>query len=225
LLEQLERDAQEREAKARESFTRFCADARLAETDAPRRRAAQPSAQWHVERGDEPPWIVRYGVAADLILAPRGAGEEASSRATLEAVLLETGRPLLIPAAGALPATFERVAIAWKPMPQAARAVAAALPFLSRAREVSVLTVEEATGQSDDAERLVRNLAWHGVAATSKRLDPGRDAAGALLAAAGGAADLLVIGGYGHSRLREWVFGGFTRRVLAEAPLPLLMSH
>jgi nucleotide-binding universal stress UspA family protein len=225
LLEQLERDTEEREVSARASFTRLCADAGLAETDMPSGGVTQPSAQWHVEQGEEPPWMVRYGVAADLIVAPRGAGEPASGRATLEAVLFDTGRPLLIPAAAALPEAFERVAIAWKPTPEAARAVAAALPFLANARETTVFIVEEEAGRPQEAERLAGNLAWHGVAATAKRLDPGPDAPATLLAAAGAAADLLVIGGYGHSRLREWVFGGFTQRVLADAPLPLLMAH
>ena len=72
----------------------------------------------------------------------------------------------------------------------------------------------------------MRNLAWHDVAATTLRLTPGPEgAAEALLTAAGERADLLVMGGYGHSRLREWVFGGVTERVLGNAPLPVLMMH
>jgi nucleotide-binding universal stress UspA family protein len=92
---------------------------------------------------------------------------------------------------------------------------------------VVVLCVEEdESGPHDEAERLVRNLAWHGVAAGIERLKPSADgAASTLLAAAGDRAGLLVMGGYGHSRLREWVFGGFTRHALAEATLPVLMMH
>lgn len=176
--------------------------------------------------------MTTYGVAADLIVAPRPSGEEVGASATLEAVLLESGRPILIPAAAAMPANFARIAIAWKPTPQAARAVAAAMPFLVRAKEVVVVSVAEAAGEGeppgerDDAERLVQSLAWHGIAATTLRLDPGPEGAAAtLLGTAGQRADLLVIGGYGHSRLREWVFGGFTQRVLADAPLPVLIAH
>ena len=84
-----------------------------------------------------------YGIAADLIVARRGTDEECAARSTLEAALLETGRPVLIPAASTMPATFERIAIAWKPTPQAARAVALAMPFLRRAKEIIVVTVEE----------------------------------------------------------------------------------
>ena len=137
LIEQLERDSSERERKAQEIFTRFCGAAGLAVTSAPTKETeAAPSAEWHVETGEEPRWMATYGVASDLILLPRAIGEEVLGRATLEAVLLEAGRPILIPAATAMPANFERIAIAWKPTPQAARAVAAAMPFLTRAREI-----------------------------------------------------------------------------------------
>jgi nucleotide-binding universal stress UspA family protein len=228
LIEQLEKDSHEREAKAHEIFTRFCDGAGLAPISAPAlASAAAPSAEWHVETGEEPRWMATYGVAADLIIAPRATGdEEGVARATLEAVLLESGRPILIPAATAMPATFERIAIAWKPTPQAARAVAAALPFLAQAREIVVITVEEADDWRDEAGRLVRNLAWHGIAATTLQLKPGSEGdAATLLAGIGDRADLLVMGGYGHSRLREWVFGGFTQLVLAGAPLPVLIAH
>jgi nucleotide-binding universal stress UspA family protein len=231
LIEQLERDASEREAKAREIFTRFCAGAGLAVTSAPTpEKAAAPSAEWHVETGEEPLWMAAYGVAADLIVVPRAIGEEALGRASLEAVLLESGRPIMIPAAAATSANFERIAVAWKPTPQAARALAAAMPFLARAKEIVVITVEEQAeerpGERDQADRLVRNLAWHGLAATTLRLKPGPEGAAAtLLAGVGDRADLLVMGGYGHSRLREWVFGGFTQLMLANAPLPVLIAH
>jgi nucleotide-binding universal stress UspA family protein len=227
LIEQLEKDSQERERKAHEIFTRFCSGAGLAAISAPTRAsAAAPSAEWHVETGEEPRWMATYGVAADLIIAPRATGEGVLARATLEAVLLESGRPILIPAAAAMPAKFERIAIAWKPTPQAARAVAAAMPLLAGAKEIVVITVEEEAGERDAADRLVRNLAWHGLAATILSLQPGPEGAAAtLLVGVGSRADLLVMGGYGHSRLREWVFGGFTQLVLADAPLPVLIAH
>jgi nucleotide-binding universal stress UspA family protein len=236
LIEQLEQDSREREAKARENFTRFCAAAGLALSTAPPAGATPmpsaelPSAEWHVETGDEPRWTAAYGVASDLIVAPRAADKDGGARPTLEAVLLESGRPLMIPAASAMPASFERIAIAWKPTPQAARAVAAAMPFLARAKEIVVMTVEDSEAASPtehrDTDRLVRNLAWHGIAATTALLKPGPEGAGAtLLSSAANRADLLVMGGYGHSRLREWVFGGVTQLVLADAPLPVLIAH
>ena len=227
LVEQLEKDAAERERMARANFTRFCSGAGLAEMTAPvPGGGAGPSAAFHVETGEEPRWIAAYGTAADLIVVPRGDGEDAPSRSTMETALLETGRPVLIPAASPLPAQFGRIAIAWKPTPQAARSVALAAPFLQRAAEVLVATVDEEPEARHDCDRIVQNLAWRGLAAKAERVAPGGEgAAASLLAAVAGRADLLVMGGYGHSRMREWVFGGFTQHVLANAPLPVLMVH
>ena len=107
--------------------------------------------------------MAQYGFTADLIVAARGTAEHATAPSTLEAVLVETGRPLLIPSIGApLAEMTDRVAIPWKPTPQTARAVAAAMPLLAGAKEIAVMTVEEEEDRGDDADRLVRNLAWHG---------------------------------------------------------------
>jgi nucleotide-binding universal stress UspA family protein len=227
LIEQLEQEVREREANAQRSFAGFCAREGLTLASSPADGRTKPSAQWHVETGQEPRWMAAYGTTADLIVASRGSGDDFTLRSILEAVLLETGRPLLIPSAGAPAAMMaEKIAIAWKPTPEAARAVALAMPFLARAKEIVVMTVEEEEGRRDDADRLVRGLAWHGLSANVERLTPGpHGAAETLLAAASSKAGLLVMGGYGHSRLREWVFGGFTQRILAEAPLPVLIAH
>jgi nucleotide-binding universal stress UspA family protein len=226
-IERLEQDADERATRARKTFDAFCAREKLTLAGAPGGRKKGPSAEWHVETGQEPRCFVTYGRAADLIVAPRGTADDPSPRSLLEAVLLESGRPVLIPSAKApAAARGDTVAIGWKPEPQCARAVAAAMPLVSCAKNVVVLCVEENDGQDDEADRLVRNLAWHGISATTQRLKPSADgAAAALLAAAAKTAGLLVMGGYGHTRLREWVFGGFTQRAVSDAPLPILMVH
>ncbi|MGD9615256.1 MAG: universal stress protein [Alphaproteobacteria bacterium] len=231
LIEQLEADAAQHETRARDGFTRFCAAAGLAVPGAPASQgsaqANTPSAEFHVETGREAEWVAVYGRSADLVIASRWGGE-ALARSTLETVLLETGRPLLIPGpdTAPLPEPIGRIAIAWKPVPQAARAVALAMPFLDRAKEVVIATVEESVDERDEIDRLSRYLGRHGLTPTIARMRPGPDGAAAtLLSAIAGRADLLVMGGYGHSRLREWVFGGFTDHVLAGAPLPVLMVH
>ena len=117
--------------------------------------------------------MAAYGVAADLIVARRGSDEDMRARSTLEAVLLETGRPVLIPAAAAMPAKFERIAIAWKPTPQAARAVAFAMPFLPAPRRSSSSRWMKPGGRATTADRLVRNLVWHGFAATRRAAGAG----------------------------------------------------
>ena len=226
LIEQLEADATQREARAKAGFEQFCADTGLTVPGAP---AEQPAGARRRNGTSKPAgspigWRLT-AAASDLVVASRSV-DEALGRSTLEAVLLETGRPLLIPGPAAMPAAVERIAIAWKPVPQAARAVALAMPFLQRASEVIIATVEESAEDGDEIARLSRYLEWHGLHSTVARMRPGPDGAAAtLLSAIAGRADLLVMGGYGHSRVREWVFGGFTTHVLADAPLPVLMAH
>jgi nucleotide-binding universal stress UspA family protein len=226
VVEQLGHDAAEREAKTHAVFANFCRGEGIPLAAAPGAGADAVSGQWHSEIGQEARWTVAYGTTSDLIVASRRTSDGSGlARSTIEALLLETGRPLLITDGSIAAALAERVAIAWKPTPQAARAVAFAMPILSHAKAVSVLTVVEDEGGEDDAERLVRYLQWHGVKAVAERLTAGPDAAETLLAAASPRSELLVMGGYGHTRLREWVFGGFTQRVLADAPLPILIAH
>jgi len=228
LIQQLEQDARDREARARQTLEDFCRRENLPLIDAPENKPTTgPSAQWQVETGDEATTVASHGMLADLVICARSPDAHFTTRLILESALLNTGRPLLIPRAAGKPADFTggTVAIAWKPTPQAARAVGAAMPLLMRAKDIVVITIEEesAPWQMDG---LVRNLAWHGLAVTAERLAPKRrDPAKTLLEAASKTASLLVMGGYGHSRIREWVFGGFTQQVLTEAPLAVLMAH
>jgi nucleotide-binding universal stress UspA family protein len=230
LIEQLEADVAARENRAKDNFEQFCRSAGLAVTETPAGASDAPSAEWRVETGQEPNWLAAYGRTRDLIVASRSP-DGVSGRATLEAVLIETGRPLFIPgdAAGgatAMPAAIERVAIAWKPAAQAARAVALAMPLIERASEVLIASVEERPDERDEIDQLTRYLGWHGKTPAIRRMPAGPDGAAAtLLAALAGHADLVVMGGYGHSRLRQWIFGGFTQHVLAGAALPVLLAH
>jgi len=227
IIDDIARDADEGEARARSGFAEFCTRENLPLAATASDTHATPSAEFHVETGEDVRWMAAYGLTADLLIAPRGVpGDDAVARSILEALLLETGRPLMIPATTPATAMPERIAVAWKPTPQAARAVGLAMPFLSRAKEVVVLTVDEEPGRRSDVDRLIGYFACHGLKATAERLQPGAgDPAETLINAAAARADLLVMGGYGHTRLREWVFGGFTQRVLADAPLAVLMSH
>jgi nucleotide-binding universal stress UspA family protein len=157
----------------------------------------------------------------------RPGEDEGVSLDTIEGALIDSGRPLLIPPAAPLTALPETVAIAWKATPQAARALTAASPFLSMAKQIVVLTVvEDQRAPEDDADRLMTGLRWHGVPISVRHLQPDRhNAADTLLSAVAEHAALLVMGGYGHSRLREWIFGGFTLSVLRGAEVPVLMAH
>src|SRR5205823_4705083 len=106
-------------------------------------------------------------------------------------------------------------------------AVTAASPFLQIAKQIVIMTVaEDNSALEHEAERLMAGLRWHGVPVTMRHLHPdGHNAADNLLSAAREHSSLLVMGGYGHSRLREWIFGGFTQHVLRGADVPVLMAH
>jgi nucleotide-binding universal stress UspA family protein len=224
IVSQFEQEAAQGEAKARADFAAFCAREALPSTGGD----DGPSAAFHVETGDPARWTTTYALTADLIIAHRDApGREAAARTMIEALLLETGRPLLVPGVAAPAPNFaDRVTIAWKPTAETARAVAAALPFLTRAKDVVIMRVTEDEADAGDTGRLVRYLARHGIKAAEQRLSPAAEGAAAtLLAAANARGGLLVMGGYGHTRLREWVFGGFTQLALDAAAIPVLMTH
>jgi nucleotide-binding universal stress UspA family protein len=122
----------------------------------------------------------------------------------------------------------DTVVITWKSTPEAGRAVAAAMPFLSTVKQIVIMTVAEdkTTVAEEGAARLMANLRWDGFSTSVRCLGSGaQGAAETLLAAAREQAALLVMGGYGHSRLCEWIFGGFTQRVLRGAEIPVLIAH
>jgi nucleotide-binding universal stress UspA family protein len=227
LVERLDEEADLRERRARELFDRFCAGEKLAIADAPPGPAA-PSAQWTQQVGSEPFWITEHGRAADLMVIGRTEDGEGVAPETVETALLDSGRPLLIPPAVAMSALPETIVIAWKATREAAHAVTAALPLLSLAKEIRILTVaEEGDPSSEESRQLMTNLRWRGLNVSAGRLQPDEHSpADTLIHAAAERQALLVMGGYGHSRLRQWIFGGFTRHVLQTAAgVPVLIVH
>ena len=149
-----------------------------------------------------------------------------------EELALGSGRPVLVvPYIGSAVSPGKRVVIAWDASREAARAVADALPLLARASSLWVVTIDgKGSGmidRSDSAEDLCRYLADHGMQAKPDRLqtEEGSEADILLSRIADFGADLLVMGCYGHTRLRELVLGGMTREILQHMTVPVLMSH
>ena len=147
-------------------------------------------------------------------------------------LLLRSGRPVLVvPAEAAVVPAPRRVELAWKPSPEAARAVHEALPLLARDAQVDVLLVDPQVGEGGHGEQpgadIARHLARHGLEVNVvERPREGRSTAQSLLQHAGEAgAELLVMGGYGHHHWRELVLGGTTRSVLRDARLPVFFAH
>jgi nucleotide-binding universal stress UspA family protein len=118
--------------------------------------------------------------------------------------------------------------VGWKETPEAARALSAGMPILVNSRRVILARVEDGDfAQSGALDDLARQLAWQGIAAETQMIGAdGRSIAQLLHAAAEAAhADLLVVGAYGHGRIRELVFGGVTQSFLEGARLPVFMAH
>ena len=164
----------------------------------------------------------------DLTVLGRAQHADCMPKTLIEEVLVDSGRPLLI-----IPRSIPRpllgtVVVGWKESAASARAIAAALPLLQLARRVVIINVAEDNSPGLEALDSVRQqLAWHEVTAETLRLGDGIATAEALLpgAVADLKASLLVIGGFGHSRLRETVFGGVTRSLVKHADIPLFIAH
>jgi nucleotide-binding universal stress UspA family protein len=231
LLDRFEKDRQERLELAQRAYSAFVDEESL-EVRERSDASGGVSVAWIQQTGYPAERVAQMGRLRDLLVVGRSPAAVGGASGTLEAALMESGRPLLI-----MPPDWTRpldgtTVVAWKDVAEAARAVTAAMPFLARANRVEVVEVHEGqsteeTGVGDSAESLVANLALHRVTAKARRVLAGnRSGPDALLAAAHDSdADLVVMGAYGHSRLREMIFGGFTRRLLGAADLPVLMFH
>jgi nucleotide-binding universal stress UspA family protein len=189
--------------------------------------AAGYAAAWRYVVGRANEEVARRGRLFDLtVLGRPDAKTTGIAQAVFEAALFDTRRPVLAVPRAAAQTPGRRAAVAWNGSAEAAAAVGAALPFLTQAQEVTVIAVGDGQDAADPA-RLVRFLACHGVQAAVRHIGLAGAAVGVQILEAAGAleADLLVMGAYGHSRLRELVLGGATRSVLTSATIPVLMAH
>ena len=222
-----EKQAAVRAAAARQLFDQGVARAGLRVAAAPPVEGA--SAEWLDVTGREEEVVAGRGRLSDLVVLGRlSADNETPSPMTLNAALMESGRPLLLVPPAASETIGRNVVIAWNGSAEAGRAVAAALPLLTRADRVTILSVSEDERLANaPAGELAAYLAWHGIAAGCHRLPGNATHAGEALAGECMTlgADLLVLGAYTHSRLRQLILGGVTRHVLHHTPLACLMCH
>jgi len=194
------------------------------------------SAEWRQSIGYPSPHVAAlHGRYVDLIVLGQPDPDyvhTALFQPSPAEVALAVGRPMLVvPYAGKWADIGRRVVIGWDASRQATRAVNDALPFLTAAETVTVLTVDPRDGPRGHGDvpgaDIALHLARHGVKATAQStVSTGIDVGNALLSRVSDlGADLLVMGAYGHSRERELVFGGATRTVLATMTVPVLMAH
>ena len=147
-----------------------------------------------------------------------------------EGVLFESGRPVIfVPFIQKNGLKLDRVMVCWDGSRAATRAIADSLPLLRKGKQVEIVMVANGRAKSDEIAGvdLGQHLARHGLNVEVKRItSPDIDVASTILSyAADTSADFLVMGGYGHSRLREFVLGGVTRGLLESMTVPVLMSH
>ena len=188
--------------------------------------AAGLAADWLAEEGDAADVLARFAASADLLVLSQE--EPGAGAGIADELALRAAPPILfLPYAGAWDEIGRRVLVAWNGSREAARAMRDALPLLARAESVTLVAADMPPAREAELDRARAFLERHGVAATTRKL-PGTDVqAGDVLlnAIADEGADLLVMGAYGHSRLRELVLGGATRHVLRHMTAPVLMSH
>jgi nucleotide-binding universal stress UspA family protein len=171
--------------------------------------------------------------AADLIVTSRSTGRGASDYnvAAPGALVLQAGRPVIVAPAESRKLELESVLVAWKDTRESRRSVADALPFLKRARSVIVAEIchhDDFSATDIRLNDVAENLRLHGVHASTTVGIEEKDINAAhqfLDLADQNKADLIVAGAYGHSRFQEWVFGGFTRALLAQTSRAILLSH
>lgn len=228
VLETLEARGAARSAAAGAHVRDFCARAGIEMRDLPGRSDAV-TASWQAGEGGAARRIIQEARYHDLIVVARPSKPNGLPRDFLELLLVGCGRPLLIPGPTAPRTVAGTIMVAWRETPEAARAVAAAMPLLVAAQRVVVVNVaEEAADATTDAvSGVVRHLAWNGATATARVVAPDGRATSAILAAVAAEceADLVVLGAYGHSRMRELLFGGCTQSFIDHADRAVLLMH
>jgi len=190
--------------------------------------------QWRsrMELGPLSAYIANEARSADLVVTELdrdGVFSHPSTHIDVGDLLMRVGRPVLVAPAGAKPLKLERAVVGWKETPEARRAVFDALPLLREVGGVAVATIGGEAELEAARFRLEDVVAWldrHGVVAQAiAAASQGDDASGLRAIAREQGADLIVAGAFGHSRLREWVFGGVTRDLLRRSDRFTLLSH
>jgi nucleotide-binding universal stress UspA family protein len=190
------------------------------------------SVAWRTEIGDEFDQITKLARYHDAVVLSGGADHPGRlAEEVLGGILIGAGRPVLLVPERTVNHPINNIAIAWKDTAEAARVLTAAMPLLENARQINVLSVNESDRHAGEcvncSDAVIKYLGWHGCDAKGHFLIPeGRPPADVVLETARHqGADLLVMGAYGHSRVREFIFGGFTRRILKGAELPVFLFH
>jgi nucleotide-binding universal stress UspA family protein len=185
------------------------------------------SALWRELIGAPSQVVLQRARLADLVVIERPGHSRHDTSVITEAVLFESGRPVLCVPGGSFETLPNRMAVLWNGSAQAARAVGDALPLLVRAETAAVISIEERRDRDGPtAAELVDRLKLNGANAAARTLQHSpHDAVALFNAAFEFGAELIVMGAFGHSRLRELMLGGVTRHMLSHSAVPVLMAR
>jgi nucleotide-binding universal stress UspA family protein len=224
------RDAIEREGRQAAS----AAEARFEEwrdrnggLAAPANTSKSWRAMWSEHVGEFEPVVTRFGRLSDFIVLPRPSAGEIVAQRCADAAIFGTGRPTLLVGDTLPTALTDHILIAWNGSLEASRAVFGAMPLLERAKRVTIFTALEYGAEAVDLDDLAALIRDRGIRTPEVIFPTNERSTGTalIMAAETHHATLIVMGAYTHSRLRESFLGGVTKRLLAHAPIPLLMSH
>jgi nucleotide-binding universal stress UspA family protein len=220
----IESQRRESEKKARDAIARFEQAAKRAGVSY-EARSANASIGGAAER------LGHLARRFDLAIVGQPERDRAAASEVVdEGVLFESGRPVIfVPYIQKAGLQLNHVMVCWDGSRAATRAVADSLPFLQKAKQVEIVMVASKAGKTDEVPGadLGQHLARHGLKVDVKRItSPDIDVTSTILSyAADSSADMIVMGGYGHSRLREFILGGVTRGIFETMTVPVLMSH
>jgi nucleotide-binding universal stress UspA family protein len=200
-------------------------------TFAERMRQNDAQGEWRLVEGPPSATVALHARYADLAIVGQSRPEDSTGNIAA-ATMLSCGRPVLVvPYAGTFATIGRNVLVGWKAGREAARAINDAIPLLLKAQTVRILSINPVRGIDGDgdlpAADIALHLARHGIKAEAAHTiaNDVTEADVLLNEAADMGADLIVAGGYSHSRVREFVFGGVTRSLLATMTVPVLFSH
>jgi nucleotide-binding universal stress UspA family protein len=214
-----------RAAQARATFDAFAREMRLE----PPRAPFTLSASFREVVADATNTLVSLARYCDVsVFAPDG---DASPWGQIGDTIVGAGRPVVLATTSLAGLSAPVVALAWKETGESARAVSAAMPLLAKARQVNVMSASESSGTfkptQNSANALATLLRGHGLTVHVETMECGDRDPGSLLLEQAVAlkSDLLVAGAYGHARVRQFIFGGFTQLMLRQTKLPVLLQH
>jgi nucleotide-binding universal stress UspA family protein len=226
-LEELEQNASSRSATAFRHFRDFCARSPIAICDAPPYPTGV-TASWHEQPGKTLERIMFFARHSDLVVVGRARKANGMTMDFIEQLLVNSGRPVLIAPSAPRQTLTNTVMVCWRETTEAVRALNAAMPFLANAKRVFVTSVAE---KGDDAAEsvgaVIRHLSLHLIPAEERVIKANGGSIPQLLASAAQTcdADLVVLGAYGHSPMREALFGGCTQTFIHHADRPVLLMH